>query len=327
MVDPIETLLGNDKKTEVPNSELAMFVAKHKQVLNFLLNSLSKEMLEYVVPYTTPREVWDTVISMAATQSHARVINTRMALSTTRKGNMPIAQYEGKMKVLADDMVSAGKKLDDEDLVSYIPAGLDSDFDSVIYVVIACAEPITISELYSQLIGYKQRQELCGREYSMANAATRGRGSPSVRGSFTRGHGRNFSNNGDEYHGSNNHVECQLCGKKGHPAQRCFKRFNRAFTGEEKSASSVVVSYDVDTNWYTDLGSTDHIIGELDKLTARDKYLGNDQVHIASGSGMSIDQIGHSVIHTSTRDLSLNNILYVPQTNKKPCLCSLFYPR
>jgi hypothetical protein len=297
-----------------------MFVAKQQQVLNFLLNSLSKEMLEYVAAYTTPHEVWDTMISMAATQSRARVINTRMALSTTRKGNVLIAQYVGKMKVLADDMASAGKKLDDEDLVSYILTGLDSDFDSVISAVAAHAEPITVPELYSQLIGYEQRQELHGRDYSTANAVTRGRGSPLVHGSFTRGRGRgsgrNFDNNGGGYHGSNNHVECQLCGKKGHTIQRCFKRFDRAFTGEEKSASSTVASYDIDTNWYVDSRAIDHITGELDKLTARDKYLGNDQVHTASGSDMSIDQIGHSIIHTSTHDLSLNNILYVPQANR-----------
>jgi hypothetical protein len=143
-----------------------------------------------------------------------------MGLSTTRKGNMSIAQYVGKMKALADDMASVGKKLDDEDLVSYILAGLDSDFDSVISVVAAHAEPIIVPELYSQLIGYEQRQELHGRDYSTANTRTRGRGSPPVHGGFTRGCGcgcgRNFGNNGGEYHGSNNRVECQLCGKMGH---------------------------------------------------------------------------------------------------------------
>jgi hypothetical protein len=76
------------------------------------------------------------------------------------------------------------------------------------------------------------------------------------------------------------------------------------------------MSYDVDMNWYTDSGVTDHITGDLEKLVVRDKYLGNDQVHTASGSGMDIDQIGHSVIHTSTRDLALNNVLYVPQASK-----------
>jgi hypothetical protein len=54
-----------------------------------------------------------------------------MALSTTRKGNLTIAQYVGKMKAHADDMASVGKKLDDEVMVGYILAGLDSVFDLV----------------------------------------------------------------------------------------------------------------------------------------------------------------------------------------------------
>jgi hypothetical protein len=168
-------------------------------------------MLEYVTTYTTPHEVWDTLVAMAALQSRARVINTRMALSTTRRGSMPIAQYVGKMKLLVDNMTSTGKKLDDEDLVSYILTGLDSNFDLMISVVVARAKPITVPELYNQLVGYKQHQELRGKEYSMANAAPRGRGGPPLRGGFTRGrghkHGRNFSGNSGEYNNSNR-VEC-----------------------------------------------------------------------------------------------------------------------
>jgi hypothetical protein len=79
-------------------------------VLNFLLSSLSKEMLEYVVAYSSPEEVWENLVAMASSQSRAHVINTRMALSTTRKGSLTIAQYVGKMKALMDDMTSAGKK-------------------------------------------------------------------------------------------------------------------------------------------------------------------------------------------------------------------------
>jgi hypothetical protein len=63
-------------------------------------------------------------VSMASSQCHAHVIRTRMALSTSRKGSLTISQYVGKMKVHVDDMASAGKKLDDEHLVSYILAGL-----------------------------------------------------------------------------------------------------------------------------------------------------------------------------------------------------------
>jgi hypothetical protein len=69
-------------------------------------------------------------------------------------------------------------------------------------------------------------------------------------------------------------------------------------------------------NWYTDTGATDHIIGELEKLTTRDKYHGTDQVHTANGAGMRISQIGQSFVCTPSRDLILNNVLYVPQANK-----------
>ena len=70
-------------------------------------------------------------------------------------------------------------------------------------------------------------------------------------------------------------------------AHRCFKRFDASVTGPlQKSASSAMTSYGVDTNWYLDTGATDHITGELEKLSFRDKYNGGEQVHAANGSGM-----------------------------------------
>jgi hypothetical protein len=102
-----------------------------------------------------------------------------MALSTTRKGNHNIAQYVGKMKALTDDIASAGKKLDEEDLVGYILAGLDSDYNFVISTVATCTESISVSELYGQLIYHEQRQELRGgQDYATVNAASRDRCGP-----------------------------------------------------------------------------------------------------------------------------------------------------
>ena len=72
----------------------------------------------------------------------------------------------------------------------------------------------------------------------------------------------------------------------------------------------------MDTNWYSDTGATDHVTGELEKLTVRDKYQGNDQVHTANGAGMRINQIGQSFVRTPNRDLLLKNVLYVPEASK-----------
>jgi hypothetical protein len=73
----------------------------------------------------------------------------------------------------------------------------------------------------------------------------------------------------------------------------------------------------VDTDWYTDTGTTDHITFELDKLTTREKYHGSNQVHEANGLGMPISHIGHSTIHSHDQDLILKDILHVPSASKK----------
>jgi hypothetical protein len=69
-------------------------------------------------------------------------------------------------------------------------------------------------------------------------------------------------------------------------------------------------------NWYADFGATYHITGELDKLTMKNKYIGEEQIHIASKTGMKISHIGHSTIYTPSRNIHLNNVLYVPEATK-----------
>jgi histone deacetylase 1/2 len=50
--------------------------------------------------------------------------------------------------------------------------------------------------------------------------------------------------------------------------------------------------------------------------TIRDKYGGHDQVHSASGTGMEIDHIGSSILHTPSSKIHLNRILHVPKATK-----------
>lgn len=56
-------------------------------------------------------------------------------LATTVKGIMTVAEYVAKMKTLADEMASAGKTLEDEEIVSYILVGLDLEFNPVVSAV------------------------------------------------------------------------------------------------------------------------------------------------------------------------------------------------
>jgi hypothetical protein len=98
---------------------------------------------------------------------------------------------------------------------------------------------------------------------------------------------------------------CQVCEKEGHAAIQYWHRYDESYGSEKKMVVVATHSYGVDTNWYTNTGTMDHITGELEKLHMRNKYNGADQVHTASGSGMNICRIGHSVISTPTKDLVL----------------------
>jgi hypothetical protein len=137
---------------EVLNPTYDTWKAQEQQVLSYMLSSMSHDILVQVTVLPTASEVWKHIETSYASHSCARVINTCMALATTQKGTMTVAEYFFKMKSLADDMASAGKKLDDEELSSYILAGLDAEYNSLVSSIVAHVEPITISELYSQLL-------------------------------------------------------------------------------------------------------------------------------------------------------------------------------
>lgn len=114
---------------------------------------------------------------------------------------------------------------------------------------------------------------------------------------------------------------CQICEKPNHTAIECWYRFEDDYQPEERVASTAVTSYGIDTNWYTDTGATDHVTGELEKLTTREKYHGRDQVHTTNGAGMKISHIGNAIVHTPTHDLKHYNVLHVPSACKTLYLC------
>ncbi|CAN6356870.1 unnamed protein product [Urochloa humidicola] len=144
----------------VANPAFAQWEVRDQQVLNYLLSSLSSDILLQVVSSMTAREAWVAIDTLFASQSRARVISTRLALATAHKGTSNVTDYFGRMKTLTDEMASAGKKLEDEEFVSYILAGLDMDFNPLVSAIAARVEPIFLGELFNQLTSFEQRMDL-----------------------------------------------------------------------------------------------------------------------------------------------------------------------
>lgn len=102
-------------------------------------------------------------------------------------------------------MASAGRKPEDEDIVSYILTGLGVNFDSVMSTVTAWVEPISVHDLYAQLMNHEQRKEARdGGSSSFDNMVTMG----------GRGGGNHNSNKKDG-NGRGNHGGFTRGGKGG----------------------------------------------------------------------------------------------------------------
>jgi hypothetical protein len=84
------------------------------------------------------------------------------------------------IKSLADEMATAGKPLENEDVISYVLAGLNDEtyigFVAAITALIKAEKTISLSDVYTQLVSYEARledQNPAGGDMSV-NAATRG---------------------------------------------------------------------------------------------------------------------------------------------------------
>ncbi|CAN6312345.1 unnamed protein product [Urochloa humidicola] len=150
-----------EKEVDVPNPAHGEWVAVDQQVLGYLLSTMSKDILSQVAACKTAAETWAVVETMFSSMTKARSINTRIALATTKKGDLSITEYIGKMRSFRDEMANSGKPLDNDELVSYILTGIDSDdYNPIVTTLIARVEPVTVGEAYAQLLSFEQRMEL-----------------------------------------------------------------------------------------------------------------------------------------------------------------------
>jgi hypothetical protein len=176
----LKALDKDGKEVTIANPEYARWIAADQCVLGYLVRNMSREILTQMVGKTTAAEVWTTVIEMFSSQSKARIVQIRSVLNKAQKGDKSASVYFNHIKNLADEMASAGKLLDEDDVISCILAGLHDEayngFVAAITALIKADKKVSLSDLFSQLTSYEARlEEQNSVGESSINASMRGR--------------------------------------------------------------------------------------------------------------------------------------------------------
>lgn len=235
-----------------PNPTHHAWEKQDQAILSALLSSMTESVLDQFLFLGTFHAPWSAIEASYVSQSTARTLQIRRPLSQIKKRDSSITDYFNKIKALSDKLTSIGQPLTSIDFVAYVLAGLDSDYDSIVSSI-TVGGTVSEREIFSHMLNHEQR--LASREVDdmpvapSANVADRYGGGtrntyrpPQQRQEYKQvaprpsysnnsgGGGAPFPTAGNGGNGEDRPI-CQLCGKVGHIASRCFKRFKRDFAG------------------------------------------------------------------------------------------------
>uniref|UniRef100_A0A2N9GV08 Retrotransposon gag domain-containing protein n=1 Tax=Fagus sylvatica TaxID=28930 RepID=A0A2N9GV08_FAGSY len=266
------SLLQKSPRLE-PNPDYHTWLVQDQMILSALISSLTENILAYVVRCTTSREVWLTLERMFTAHSRARTMNIHYQLSTLKKGDSSIADYFHKFTGLVDTLAAIDQPLKQEEQISFLLAGLGSEYESFVTTVQMRTDLISIESLYGHLLSHElhlaQSQPKVDLNLAGAHFASRG-------GSSRGGRGGRFSNHSQSGRSSSGQRNYRGRGR----GRGSIKQYDSNMQALLANPQSVT-----DDNWYADSGATHHLTADLANLNVRaDEYQGQEQIRVGNGS-------------------------------------------
>jgi hypothetical protein len=230
----------------IPNPAYTFWFETDQLLLSALVSTISESLISSLVGLHSSRDVWFSLEKMFSSQSYAKIIQTRYHLTTLKKNNLSVTDYFQKAKQYADLLASIGQPLSDSDIITYIFAGLPTEYDSLVISLNTRLESFSLDELYGHLLTHELRLEqqtsVPGIGLPVANLAAKSPSSTQPPRQFStsnggrgshfngnRGRGQGHSSRGRSNGGSSsnntNRPFCQICLKIGHTAPACLHRF------------------------------------------------------------------------------------------------------
>ena len=306
------------------NPEFILWIRFDRMILSWIYSSLTPEIMGQIIGYQTSHEAWFALEKIFSASFKAWVMQLRLEFQTTKKRSLSMMDYILKLKNLVDNLAAIGESVHNRDHILQLLGGLGVEYNSIVASLIVREDEVSLHTAHRILLTYEQRLNLQNSTKDnviSTNLTT----TSSYHHKNRRNSNRNFLGNnsrifnpGRNSHAnrnsaSQNHPQCQLCGKFGHVAAQCYHCFDINFQGvnnnsETKSHATnnnqdqahAMIASPTNINskeWFFDTSATHHL-SQTTSLDNLQSYNGNDKVKI--GNGMQLP-----ILHTGTKFFSL----------------------
>ena len=262
-------------------------------------------------------------------------------------------EYILKVKTITDNFAAIGESIKERDQILQILGGLGLEYNSIVASLTSRDEDLSLHSIHSILFTHEQRLQLqqslppelvpltahvaaTTPQYNnmRPNTLKRYQQRPPHQHFIRSTQTQAYKPPPQRFFASHHlpslpaRPQCQLCGKFGHVAMKCYHRFDISFQGPSPQPSSftfansqknspymhaMLASGTTSEDWFFYTGATHHLAKDHTILSNVHPYLGTDQVTIGNGHTLPIAHTGKKQFSYSSYQFILQQVLHVPQ--------------
>jgi hypothetical protein len=118
-----------NKEEASVNLAFSLWVKKDQFILNWINITLAESVVSTIYGLQTSHQVWKFLATKFASPSRTRIAQLRRQLQTLQQGSKSCAEYVNFAKLLAHQLATVGKAIDEDELITYILGGLHPSFN------------------------------------------------------------------------------------------------------------------------------------------------------------------------------------------------------
>nr|XP_009799506.1 PREDICTED: uncharacterized protein LOC104245583 [Nicotiana sylvestris] len=120
--------IADDKGNQLPNPNYKLWLRQDIIIRSAIMASVDPSIASLIAQAATAKNAWDSLQTIYANKSQARIFGLRELLSNIRQDSKSVSDYMKEIKSIADDLAASNSPLTNEELVIKVLSGLGAEY-------------------------------------------------------------------------------------------------------------------------------------------------------------------------------------------------------